>query len=278
MATAEPPTEPTRRKDAATPPKVSPGFAWCFHTYLPKFVRKNFHAVGLLKRGGCPCPDVPAEGPLIVVLNHPSWWDPLMGLLLAKHCFPDRQFRAPIDAAMLAKYRVFAMLGFYGVDQSSAAGARDFLRTSRAICAAEGESIWLTPEGRFADVRDDAELEPGAGHLLSKLGRGTLLPLAAEYPFWEEKRPEALAAFGDPVSIADHAGLSKAAWTELVRARLRQTQAELTAASVARDPAAFEVVLSGEAGVGGFYDLGRRLKSWAGLRRFRPEHGAKFNR
>ena len=29
------------------------------------------------------------DGPLIVVLNHPSWWDPLVGLVLAE-LIPDR--------------------------------------------------------------------------------------------------------------------------------------------------------------------------------------------
>lgn len=218
---------------------------------------------------------MPDAGPLLVVLNHPSWWDPLMGLLLAKHCTPGRRFRAPIDAAMLARYGVFRKLGFFGVDQS-AAGLRSFLKTSSAILASEQDALWVTPEGRFADVRDDAELEPGLGHLLAGLDRGTVLTLAAEYPFWEERLPEALAAFGDPIDVADHPGLGKIAWSDLIRRRLRQTQAELAEASIARDAGRFEPVLSGAAGVGGFYDVGRRLKAWSRLQRFRPQHGRKL--
>ena len=265
--------------DAAAPPDlppVSPAFTWCFHQFLPKFVARNFHSVCLLRRPQGPCFEAPADGPLIVVLNHPSWWDPLMGLLLARHCTPGRRFRAPIAGAMLRRYAIFAKLGFFGVEKDRG-GLRDFVRTSRAILASDGDALWITPEGRFADVRDDADLEPGVGHLAAGLERGFIVPLAAEYPFWEEKRPEALAAFGDPIDVSRHAGLCKDGWTDLVRRRLRETQAELAAASVARDPAAFEPVLTGEAGVGGFYDLGRRLKSWSRLQRFRPEHGEKLH-
>ena len=272
MATA---VEAKRLTSRQLPP-VSRTFGWCFHQYLPRYVGKSFHTVSLLKRDGSACPKV-AGGPLIVALNHPSWWDPLMGLLINRHCFPDRQFRAPIDAAMLQRYGIFRSLGFFGVEQQSVAGAREFLSVGAAVAASGADVLWVPPEGRFADVRDDAEFEPGLGHLLSKLDHGTLLVLAAEYPFWEERLPEALAAFGVPIVIGDHVGLDKNGWTDIVRRQLRETQSELAAASIARDVGAFEPLLSGGAGVGGFYDLARRFKDWARLRRFHPEHGRKFN-
>ena len=51
-------------------------FRWWVNGYL----KKHFHAVRL-SRGTRP--NVPPDLPLIVVLNHPAWWDPLIGVVLA---------------------------------------------------------------------------------------------------------------------------------------------------------------------------------------------------
>lgn len=281
MAIAEPPAETTRerrRRPVKIAPKISKPISGFFSWFLPKYLRRNFHVVGLLRRhAGCGCPAVLDDEPLVVALNHPSWWDPLLGLLFADHCFENRQFYAPIDAAALANYRIFEKLGFYGVDLDSASGAKAFLETSRAILDMRDTSIWLTPEGRFTDSRDDAPFEPGLGHLLSRIPRATVLPLAAEYTFWEEKLPVALAAFGDPIRVEDHPGLTKDEWTGLVRSRLRSTQAELAEASIARDAAAFESVIRGRVGVGGVYDWGRRLRCMLTGQPYQAHHSDKFN-
>ena len=275
LAVLTPPPASTKPVDPASgPPAPSRSFLWCFQRFLEKYLPRNFHTLALLD--GC-AQDVAPDEPLIIALNHPSWWDPMLGLFLAENCFSGRTFYAPIDAAALENYGMFRQLGFYGVRLDTPAGARDFLRDSRAILARPGGSVWITPQGHFADPRERTQLQPGLGHLLASMDHGTVLPLAAEYPFWEERLPEALAKFGPPIRIADHAGLSKAGWTELLTAELQQAQDELAAASIARDTERFVPVLRGRADVGGFYDLARRLRSWMRLRRFDPAHSDKLN-
>lgn len=259
---------------AAGPPPPSRSFLWCFHRFLDRYLPRNFHTLALL--GGCPGDAAPDE-PLIVALNHPSWWDPMLGLFVARHCFAERTFYAPIDAEALANYGMFRKLGFYGVRLDSLSGARQFLTDSRSLLARPGGSIWITPQGRFVDPRERTTLQPGLGHLCATLERGTVLPLAAEYPFWEERLPEALACFGEPIRIAEHSTLDKHEWTDLLSERLTAAQDRLAAASIAREADAFTPLLRGRADVGGFYDWGRRLKSWATLRRFEAAHSDKLN-
>ena len=86
----------------------SPLLVRFFTRHVKRFyLARNFHAVRL-SRSGRPAP-VP-DGPLIVVLNHPSWWDPLVGLVLTE-LFPDRAHFAPMDADALRRYRIFERLG-----------------------------------------------------------------------------------------------------------------------------------------------------------------------
>ena len=97
-------------------------------------------------------------------------------------------------------------------------------------------------------------------------------PLALEYPFWEEKEPEALARFGEEIPTGD-ADLAAADWTPILEDSLESTLDALAAEALARDSLRFEVLLGGSAGVGGMYDVWRRLKARFRGERFHPEHG-----
>ena len=91
----------------------SPWLIRLFTRHVKRFyLARDFHAVRL-SRSGRPGP-VP-DGPLIVVLNHPSWWDPLVALVLTE-LFPDRAHYAPMDADALRRYRIFERLGMFGIE------------------------------------------------------------------------------------------------------------------------------------------------------------------
>jgi 1-acyl-sn-glycerol-3-phosphate acyltransferase len=97
---------------------------------------------------------------LIVVLNHPSWWDPLLGLVLTE-LFADRDHYWPMDADALRRYWVFQRLGAFGIEPATLRGAREFLRTACAILARPRTALWVTAQGRFADPRErPAVIEP----------------------------------------------------------------------------------------------------------------------
>ncbi|MGL4514191.1 MAG: lysophospholipid acyltransferase family protein [Lacipirellulaceae bacterium] len=266
-----------QRSDSPSP-AVSPWLLGWFLWYVRRYLRKSFHSVALLGGEG-PC--VPLDAPLVVYMNHASWWDPLVAMHLAAAELPGKALYAPFDAEALARYPVFERLGFFGVEQETRRGAAAYLRTSRDVLARPGGSLWITPEGRFVDPRDEAvAFKPGLAHVIEDLAASNpstvVLPLAIEYPFWEERLPEALAAWGEPIVVADHAGLDKGAWDALLRERLRATQGALSQASIARNAAAFRVLLGGAEGVGGPYEGWRKLIARATGRRYQPNHSDKL--
>jgi 1-acyl-sn-glycerol-3-phosphate acyltransferase len=253
-------------------PRVSPLLLSLFSRYAQGYLARHFHAVRL-SRAGLPDPEPLSGRPVIVYLNHPSWWDPLAGMLLALRLFPGRRHYSPIDAAALGKYRFFERLGFFGIEPGTARGARRFLSVAQEILSQPDAMLWITAGGRFADPRErPVRLQSGLGHLASRMREGVLLPLALEYPFWEVRFPEALARFGEPISLG-YDGLLPDAWTAVLEKRLAAAQDALAAEALARDPASFETLLGGSAGVGGVYDAWRRLRSRVRGERFRPEHG-----
>ena len=253
-------------------PRISPRLFSLFASYGERYISRSFHAVRL-SRIQRPDPEALRGRPLVVYLNHPSWWDPMICLLLATRLFPDRRHYAPIEAAALSKYRFFEKLGFFGIEPGTVQGARRFLEVGGEIVQQPDSVLWITAAGRFTDPRErPVRLRPGLGHLVCRMKEGFVLPLALEYPFWEERFPEALARFGRAVTI-EETSLRAGDWTELLGAWLESAQDELAAESLARDPSRFETLLGGRAGVGGTYDLWRRLKAKLRGERFQSAHG-----
>ena len=245
---------PESRQD--TLPRISPTFLKWFAAYSRRYIGRRFHSLRILK--SAPPPRNCAR-PLVFFLNHAAWWDPLVCLLLAREFLPERQSFAPIDSAMLARYGIFRRLGFFGIEPRSASGARTFLRTAHAVLASSSRALWLTPQGRFMDPRErPLRLEDGLGGLATREPDAAFVPLAIEYSFWTEPRPEILVAFGEP-NVPGTSGASAGDWTRVFSEALELMQDDLAARSCRRDPSDWRMLSRGRTGIGAFYDAWRRL-------------------
>ncbi len=239
-----------------------------FEAYLRWYIRRQFDAVRVARAG---LPRVPEGHPVIIYSNHPGWWDPMLFILLARWLLPERASFGPMDAAALKKYPVLRKVGVFGIDPDSQHGARRFLEVGARILARPDRALWVTAQGSFTDPRQrPVRLRPGISHLARRVPNLVLLPLALEYPFWNERQPEALARFGEPVAAGPERSTRE--WTALLEAALQQTCDILAQESMARDPARFEALLRGHPGVGGVYDLWRRGAAMFAGRRFDPSH------
>jgi len=254
-----------RRRDE---PELSPFLLGFFRRALSRSVRNGFHAVRLSQEGGIP---ELGDDPAVIYLNHPSWWDPLLCLVLAHSLWPERPHFAPIEATMLERYRFMKKIGFFGVEKSPA-GARDFVRVSRSLLARDRAMLWITPTGRFVDPRQrDVTFEGGLAFLAREMEGGHLVPLALELPFWKERTPEALCRLGTPIP-AKKEGRTREEWSRLLEERLVETQEALAREAMTQDPRRFTTLKTGTVGVGGMYDLFRKLRAWIRGEQFRAAH------
>jgi 1-acyl-sn-glycerol-3-phosphate acyltransferase len=249
-------------------PPISAGMLRFFRRIVRSYFRRHFRAV-LVQQRHLAEEAAQTPAPLIVYANHSSWWDPMVSILLAEQIFPGRKHYAPMDAASLAKYPILRKLGIFPVEMNSARGAAQFLRTSQAILAGGGV-LWITPQGRFADPREELSFKPGLGALAARAPDVTLLPLAIEYTFWDERLPETLLRFGAPLHVSSDADADAA--TQMLRTALRNVMDELKTSVLARDASAFTPLLQGARGTGGFYALGRKLRALFGGERSSLDH------
>ena len=242
-----------------------------FARVFERTLRGGFHALRLL--GDAP-PELTHARKLVIYANHPSWWDGVAYVVMSKRLMPGRIVYAPIDAAMVLRYPFLARMGAFAVDQTTPRGAADFLAACGAALERDAPVI-VAAQGRFADVRErPLRLRPGLAHLVDKDPDLCFLPLALEYVFWNEKRPEMLIRFGAPLAARDLKAANAKERLAALESQLTQTLDDLSAAAMTRDPRLFTTLIDGAGGVNPVYDGWRRLKALARGRRFSPEHGA----
>jgi 1-acyl-sn-glycerol-3-phosphate acyltransferase len=254
-------------------PRLHRAFAW----YLEGYLARHFSGVRVV-RGGAPPQRVDREVALVVYSNHASWWDPALFMWLSRAFFPERSGHGPMDSAALERYRFFRRLGVFGVEPGTARGARTFLRVAREVLARPASALWLTAEGEFTDPRHrPVRLRAGLAHLARHLAadgvEALALPLALEYPFWNERLPEALLRFGEPIPIVAGSSRPAGEWQGVFERGLEATMDALAVAAQSRDAGSFDTLLAGRTGVGGVYDRWRSFRAALRGRRFDAAHG-----
>jgi len=258
------------RQVPATSPLLLRWFTW----YSRKYLQRHFHSLRVSRAG---LPPKNCEQPLVIFSNHASWWDPLLWLALKDEFFPRHRAFSPIDAKALARYKLLGRLGFFGVEQKTGRGAVQFLQTAEAILREPGHILALTPQGRFADARErPVRFESGLGHLAMRVPQAVFLPMASEFVYWEERLPEILVRFGEPIEVGASTETRDAeSWTSLFEQNLEAVQDSLATEAQRRDPNEFETIVRGRAGQGGIYDWYRAVRAKLLRETFVREHGMK---
>lgn len=247
------------------------GFCW----YSRGMIKKQFSSFAVSRSDQID--SIPENQSIVVFANHSSWWDPISAMLLRQTYFPERILYAPIDAEQLENYSVLKKMGFYGIQLNSYAGAQQFLKTSQTILKSARASIWITPEGRFCDVRDHSQaLMPGLAHLASKVQSVTFLPLAIEYTFWVDAKPHIFCQFGEPLFAGDSNTVEKAEWAHQLESALRETQKALSKTIMQRDDRELEYLINSTTKKTSLYDFARSWAAWAKGRKFDPRHSASM--
>ncbi len=279
-ATCSPRRDPVTARAPRRDPVAgySPRLASLFERYLRRYLAAHFNAIRVAGAiAGAVAGPVPAFDPTVPTVfyaNHAAWWDPLV-LFFALRPTGAMLF-APFDAAALGRYRFFARLGGFPVEPGTHRGAAAFLAQAGHVLASPGRLLCVTAQGRFADPRErPLRLARGVAHLLARGIARRAVPVALEYPFWQEAKPEALLRFGTPVTApAADPGIRPRARMDTVHTRLERALEgvldALATDAIARDEAAFQTLLRGRRrGAGGWYDAWLWLRD----RSFDVAHG-----
>lgn len=245
------------------PATYSARFTHYFAKYVRRMVRKQFHAVRILPEHASALADLNQRAaPILVLLSHCSWWDPLMSLALHSHFTPDREPMAPMDASQLRKFGIFKRIGIFGIDPDDPKSLEAMGGYVEQRFAANPRcSLWVTPQGRFTDVRAPIEIRPGGAAIAARTPGISVLALAIEYSYWTDQKPEVFVSWR-PVLVPPGRENSTPAWHRAILESMRENNRLLSDAVISRDPAKFLPVFdSGNAAsTNWWYDTWLRLR------------------
>lgn len=226
------------RDGALIPAAPSPRVRAVFTGMVASMTRRKFHAVRVARGSREVLAEVDGGSrPALVVMNHSAWWDPIVALLVWRACFPTRAPYGPIDRDELRRFAIFRKVGLFGVDPDDPAMLDAMKAYVADIARADPRlALVVTPQGKFADVRDEIVPRPGAAAVAAALKPDRAVSLAIEYAFWVDQKPEILLR-AEPISCEDGGML---AWQRRISAAMNANQQALAALARARDAAAFE--------------------------------------
>lgn len=162
--------------------------------------RADFHAVRVIGL----CPELAPGERAIFVANHCGWWDGLLLLLLQRRFFPGW----PVYSVMLAREFGatfwFRLIGCIPITPGSTGSIRQLLRR---LCELNREKAY---SGYICSYFPQGEIRPsfvrplkftsGIRAVANAVAPVTLIPIAFHYEPMTQRKPEALIAFGQPMT------------------------------------------------------------------------------
>src|SRR5579871_6273704 len=254
------------------PPHKSPWLEKWFHHYIRRYLQRSFHCIHGI--GMPPLPEGDGRTPLIVCLNHSSWWDVLLGFYAGREWLPWESYGV-MDALQLKRYRLFTRLGMIGVDRTRLSGAKEFVDFTERLLRGQHRALWVTPQGEMvSNQRRPIRFQPGLGLLAERLGDFYITTIVLHYAFWNERLPEAFISFS-PLTHIQTTGNDFHRKTFLA-SQERAMEAQLDALLhlvERRDSRAFQPLLRGKSGISPTYDAFRALTARLRGEPFTVEHG-----
>ena len=153
---------------------------------------------GVYVRGLAPLREALDSGPVIVALNHVSWWDVMLIIWLDGYIHAD--MRAVMDAGNLRRLPYFGLIGAVPLER------KDKQQTWRDIAAIAGlldrpnRMLYIFPQGRHrpTGIRP-LGLKSGVRVLAAQAGV-PVFPISIQYGFRETERIAATLDVGTPLS------------------------------------------------------------------------------
>lgn len=180
------------------PAKESPFFIAGFRWYTRWLFKRRFHRVWL-KQEYDPCP----ECKTLYFLNHHSWWDGLIPLLLNEFRF-KQQARAIMEDKQMKKYSFFQKIGAFSINRSDPRKAVKSLRYAISSFKRKNSSLFIYPEGTITPPGSKMHFEDGLAWLHDKLEDVDFVPVGIYMHTIRHDKPELHLHVGNPIRISDN--------------------------------------------------------------------------
>lgn len=179
------------------PAKKSTLFTKAFRIYTKLLFKRRFKRVWL-KQEYEPC----SESKTVYFLNHHSWWDGLIPLMLNEYQF-HQQARAMMEDKQMKRYSFFRKIGAFSVNRDDPRKAITSLRYAVHLFQKENACLFIYPEGTITPAGSKIQFEGGLAWLHSKLPNVDFVPIGIYMHTIRHDKPELHLHIGSPVSCTE---------------------------------------------------------------------------
>ena len=155
--------------------------------------------------------------PSILYATHNNWWDGIVGYNLMRRAFKVR-VRMMIEE--MNRFPLLAKAGAFPINKASAQEAMKALKYIVDDLKEPDMGFWIFPQGivrppNYRPMEFQTGMAYVAQNVAKKHGGVNLIPVAVNYTFLREDRPECLAEVGEPIVITqENCKFDRHAFTE----------------------------------------------------------------
>lgn len=177
------------------PARKSSFFIRIFRIYVRLLFKRRFKQVWL-RQEYTPGP----ESKTVYYLNHHSWWDGIIPLMLNEYRF-KQQARALMEDTQMKQYSFFKKIGAFSINRDDPRKAITSLRYAVQSMKRERASLFIYPEGKITPAGSEMSFEGGLAWLQSKVPEADYVPIGIYIHTIRHDKPELHLHIGEAADL-----------------------------------------------------------------------------
>ena len=196
-----PPTKLRNINEKFRPAKTSPFWLWVADRYFYGMLENRFYAFRY--RGAENFYKKDPDTPIILYAPHSNWWDGIVGYNICNRIF-KKEIRLMVEE--LNRFPILRRGGAFSVNKKSPQASMQALKYAIDEIGDTNNILYIFPQGIIKPPNyRPLELQTGMTYIAEKAakkyGKVALLPVAVNYFFLRDNRPEVFVEFGDLIEL-----------------------------------------------------------------------------
>lgn len=220
MYSAVPPTKMRNREEKFREAKNDPFWHFVGDIVFAKMIEARFYSVMYKNLERLENRD--KNRATIFYAPHNNWWDGVLAYNIVyriiKKVIKKLRFRFMIEE--MNRFPLFQYVGCFPINKKSPQASMKFLRYAVTTLKDPDIAFWIFPQGIIRPPMYRPEIfQSGLAYIVKEavkqFGGVNLVPVAINYTFLRQDRPEILIEFGEPKIVTD-AGLDRKEFTHVL--------------------------------------------------------------
>ena len=204
-----PPTKLRNKEEKFKPAKTSKFWLWIASTFFYNMLQNRFYAFRY--KGAENYFEGDTSVPTILFAPHSNWWDGIVFYNITHRIF-RKEVRLMVEE--LNRFPLLRRGGAYSVNKKSPQSAMKALQYSVDVMGDLRNMLCIFPQGiirppHYRPIEFQTGLAYIAQNALKRYGRINLIPVAFDYCFFRDNRPEVVVEFGRRIELNKDMNLNR---------------------------------------------------------------------